>query len=285
MRHPHDLVALQVGHLMDFYRGNARDLRDRIARALPHWSPDVPGYHVVLGMHAFGLEEAGDYARAEETGRRALDLEPLDAWAHHAVAHVMEMQGRAQDGIGWMSRASRTGPATTTSSGSTTGGTARSATSTSARPTSALALYDGPIRARPEPRRARPGRRLGAALAGAPLRARRRRPLAGAGRGLGRARGRALVSVQRPARGHGLSGCRAGRAARPAAGGAGAQRPRRAETAPWIRDVALPLIAGLRRLLARDSTGTCVRGAAPRALHRATTSAAATLSATSSTGR
>jgi tetratricopeptide (TPR) repeat protein len=102
MRHPRDLVALQVGHLMDFYRGSARDLRDRIARALPHWADDVPGYHTVLGMYAFGLEEAGDYGRAEQAGRRALDLEPLDAWAHHAVAHVMEMQGRAEDGIGWM---------------------------------------------------------------------------------------------------------------------------------------------------------------------------------------
>jgi tetratricopeptide (TPR) repeat protein len=102
MRYPRDLAALQAGHLIDFFRGSARDLRDRIARALPHWSPDVPGYHALLGMYAFGLEEAGDYAKAEETGRRAVDLEPLDCWAHHAVAHVMEMQGRAEDGIGWM---------------------------------------------------------------------------------------------------------------------------------------------------------------------------------------
>ena len=80
---------------MDFYRANARDMRDRIARALPRWSPSTPGYSVVLGMYAFGLEEAGDYVRAEATGRAALDAEPLDCWAHHAVAHVMEMQGRA----------------------------------------------------------------------------------------------------------------------------------------------------------------------------------------------
>jgi len=53
-------------------------------------------------MYAFGLEESGDYARAEAMGRAAIDAEPLDCWAHHAVAHVMEMQGRAQDGIGWM---------------------------------------------------------------------------------------------------------------------------------------------------------------------------------------
>ncbi|ODU09752.1 MAG: hypothetical protein ABS84_06525 [Rubrivivax sp. SCN 71-131] len=102
MRWPLDILALQVGHLIDFYRGNARNLRDRIARALPRWSPEVPGYALVLGMHAFGLEEMGDYARAEACGREAIDREPLDCWAQHAVAHVMEMQGRPEDGIGWM---------------------------------------------------------------------------------------------------------------------------------------------------------------------------------------
>jgi tetratricopeptide (TPR) repeat protein len=100
--HPRDLLALQAGHLMDFFRASARSLRDRIARALPQWSASTPGYGVVLGMYAFGLEEAGDYAKAEEFGRQAIDAEPFDCWAHHAVAHVMEMQGRAQDGIGWM---------------------------------------------------------------------------------------------------------------------------------------------------------------------------------------
>ncbi|MFO1067448.1 MAG: tetratricopeptide repeat protein [Geminicoccaceae bacterium] len=102
MRWPRDLLALQVGHLLDFYRGSARDLRDRVARGLPAWDGDVPGRGIVVGMHAFGLEECGDYARAEDAGRAAIDADPRDCWAHHAVAHVMEMQGRAQDGIGWM---------------------------------------------------------------------------------------------------------------------------------------------------------------------------------------
>ena len=102
MQWPRDLVALQAGHLIDFFRASARNLRDRIARVLPKWSPDMAGFPVVLGMYAFGLEEMGDYAKAEETGRRAIELEPLDCWAHHAVAHVLEMQGRAADGIAWM---------------------------------------------------------------------------------------------------------------------------------------------------------------------------------------
>lgn len=101
-RHPRDLLALQCGHLVDFYRANARELRDRIARVLPRWSADTPGRSILLGMYAFGLEECGDYARADDVGRRALGEQPLDCWAHHAVTHVMEMQGRAADGIGWM---------------------------------------------------------------------------------------------------------------------------------------------------------------------------------------
>ncbi len=102
MRHPRDLLALQVGHLMDFFRGNARNLRDRIARALPAWTPGEPGHNILLGLYAFGLEETGDYAKAEDAGRAALESEPYDGWAHHAVAHVFEMQGRTEQGLAWM---------------------------------------------------------------------------------------------------------------------------------------------------------------------------------------
>lgn len=101
-RHPRDLLALQTGHLADFFRADSRNLRDRINRALPAWSADMPGYSTVLGMSSFGLEETGDYVRAEDAGRLALDIDPLDCWAHHAVSHVMEMQGRAADGVAWM---------------------------------------------------------------------------------------------------------------------------------------------------------------------------------------
>ena len=96
------MLALQTGHQIDFFTGNARMLRDRIARALPAWDTAMPGYHAMLGMQAFGLEEAGDYTRAEAFGKRAVEIEPRDGWAQHAVAHVMEMQSRQKDGIAWM---------------------------------------------------------------------------------------------------------------------------------------------------------------------------------------
>jgi tetratricopeptide (TPR) repeat protein len=99
---PRDALALQVGHQIDFFTGNARMLRDRIGRALPAWQKNMAGYHAILGMQAFGLEEMGDYARAESLGRQAVEIEPRDGWAQHAVAHVMEMQSRQREGIAWM---------------------------------------------------------------------------------------------------------------------------------------------------------------------------------------
>ena len=100
--YPRDSLALQCGHQVDFFTGDSRMLRDRIARALPAWGRGVTGYHAVLGMHAFGLEETGDYARAEAAGRKSVELEPRDGWGQHAVAHVMEMQDRRREGIAWM---------------------------------------------------------------------------------------------------------------------------------------------------------------------------------------
>ncbi|TAJ70916.1 MAG: tetratricopeptide repeat protein [Phenylobacterium sp.] len=106
--HPRDVLALQAGQLMDFLLGDSRMLRDRIGRALPAWSADMPNYHAILGMHAFGLEETALYDRAEAAGRLAIHLEPRNNWAQHAVAHVLEMQDRRADGVTWMRQDSGT---------------------------------------------------------------------------------------------------------------------------------------------------------------------------------
>ncbi len=102
MRYPFDLVAHQGAALIDGFLGRFPWVRDRSARALPFWSKSQPGYGTLLAFHGFGLEEAGDYARAEDELRAAAELEPLSFWPHHTVAHVMEMTGRPEDGLDWM---------------------------------------------------------------------------------------------------------------------------------------------------------------------------------------
>jgi tetratricopeptide (TPR) repeat protein len=99
---PRDLLALQIAHQCDFLLGRSRMLRDRVARVLPAWDESVPGFGYVLGMHAFGLEQTNLYRHAEAAGRRALELNRRDPWAVHAVAHVMEMEGRLDEGIAWL---------------------------------------------------------------------------------------------------------------------------------------------------------------------------------------
>ncbi|MEI6440952.1 MAG: tetratricopeptide repeat protein [Alphaproteobacteria bacterium] len=97
---PTDALALLVGHQLDFFLGEARSLRDRVARALPHYEGERRGY--VLGMSAFGLEECGDYRQAEADGMAALDSDPQDVWAIHALTHVNEMLGRTEAGLGFL---------------------------------------------------------------------------------------------------------------------------------------------------------------------------------------
>jgi hypothetical protein len=100
--HPRDALALQWAHLWDFYRGDAQQLRARPARALPEWDPQDPLQPCVMGLYAFGLEECHEYGAAEDAGRQALQADPRVPWAVHAVAHVMEMQGRFDEGAAWL---------------------------------------------------------------------------------------------------------------------------------------------------------------------------------------
>jgi hypothetical protein len=99
---PTDLLALMIGHQLDFFTGDARNLRDRVGRSLSAFDPHHPHRAFARGMQAFGLEESGHYGAAEEAGMEAVERHPDDVWGVHAVAHVYEMQGRVADGIEFM---------------------------------------------------------------------------------------------------------------------------------------------------------------------------------------
>jgi tetratricopeptide (TPR) repeat protein len=99
---PKDLAGHQCALRLDGYQGRFAREASRAARALPFWSKDEPGYGIMLSFYGFGLEEFGDFARAEDVSREAAELEPHGYWPHHAVSHVLEMTGRPADGLGWM---------------------------------------------------------------------------------------------------------------------------------------------------------------------------------------
>jgi tetratricopeptide (TPR) repeat protein len=102
MAYPCDLMAHQVAMRLDGFLGRFHQVAGRTAGALPFWSKEQPGYGILLSFYGFGLEESGDYQRAEDISREAAALEPHGYWPHHAVSHVLEMTGRPSEGLNWM---------------------------------------------------------------------------------------------------------------------------------------------------------------------------------------
>lgn len=96
---PRDLVSVQRGQYHYFYMGNKEGLLHIAQKVLPASLEN----HYLHGMVAFGLEQCHQLKEAEAVGRRALQMNRQDPWAQHAVAHVMENQGRVDEGIAWMS--------------------------------------------------------------------------------------------------------------------------------------------------------------------------------------
>ena len=101
---PRDLLAVKLGQLHAFNRGDATTLLrfgERAAAANPE-------NRFVLAMHAFGLEECNRLDDAEVLARKAIAIDRRDPWAHHAVAHCLEARGRLTDGVAFLQSMSDT---------------------------------------------------------------------------------------------------------------------------------------------------------------------------------
>ncbi|MEZ5915502.1 MAG: tetratricopeptide repeat protein [Parvularculaceae bacterium] len=103
LRWPADLCAIKWGQ----YRLQSRRSETilRFAERARIVFEDRPYAH---GMIAFALEQNHRIEEAEEEGVRATEIALDDAWAHHAVAHVMETQRRAKDGVRWLDHCAHT---------------------------------------------------------------------------------------------------------------------------------------------------------------------------------
>ncbi len=100
-QHPEDALAMKLVQAIRFVLGQPDQMRRSLEKITPAYD-DHPALGYVKGCYAFTLEETGDYAAAEKSGREGLLLAPNDAWGLHAVAHVYDMTARADDGLYWM---------------------------------------------------------------------------------------------------------------------------------------------------------------------------------------
>jgi tetratricopeptide (TPR) repeat protein len=82
---PRDAMVFQRLYYVYFWLGRFPDLLALTESLRGHY----PGSSFVLGMHAFGLEEAGRLPEAVRTAEEALRLQPNDAWSVHALAHSL----------------------------------------------------------------------------------------------------------------------------------------------------------------------------------------------------
>jgi tetratricopeptide (TPR) repeat protein len=100
--HPLDVLAFRLHHFLAFWYGRPEVMAAAADAAFQRWSPELAGWPALLACRCFAHEEMGNYAIAEAAGRQAIALAPGDLWAAHGVAHVLEMQGRRDEGIAWL---------------------------------------------------------------------------------------------------------------------------------------------------------------------------------------
>ncbi|KAF3689072.1 Tetratricopeptide repeat protein 38 [Channa argus] len=100
--YPTDMLALKFSHDAYFYMGAQTQMRDSVARVLPHWKPHTPLSSYLKGLYSFGLLETRFYDQAEKVAMEGLAMTPDDAWSVHSVAHVYEMKAEVDKGLKFM---------------------------------------------------------------------------------------------------------------------------------------------------------------------------------------
>lgn len=99
---PDNLFLHVLAQEQIFWLGESRWMLDVVERAASHWKETHADYGPLLSLRAFANEEAGCFVEAEYYGRAAVEIDASDVWGAHAVAHVLFMEGRTQEGIDWL---------------------------------------------------------------------------------------------------------------------------------------------------------------------------------------
>ena len=93
---PRDIVVLQRLYFVWFWQGRFPDMLELTSRVLPAYGDDS----FVLGLHAFGLEQADRCREAVRAAETAMARNPRDAWAIHALAHALYEMAAFEEGVG-----------------------------------------------------------------------------------------------------------------------------------------------------------------------------------------
>jgi len=92
---PRDVLLMQRLYYVYFWQGRSAEMLEVTRAVLPALADD--GY--ALGYHAFALEENRRFDEALPLAERAVAVNPRDAWAVHAIAHVHYERGDNRRGI------------------------------------------------------------------------------------------------------------------------------------------------------------------------------------------
>jgi tetratricopeptide (TPR) repeat protein len=95
---PHDIVTAKWAQYLAFNMGDAPAMLDVATAIMPAHRDTAEAW----SMLAFAREQMNDLPLAEDAVNRALVLKPTDPWAHHAMAHVLEGQGRIDEGVAFL---------------------------------------------------------------------------------------------------------------------------------------------------------------------------------------
>jgi tetratricopeptide (TPR) repeat protein len=93
--HPRDMMLIQRLYYIHFWQGRSAEMLELIESVR---GGALDGDSYMLGLHAFSLEENGRYAEALPLAERAVGMNPKDAWAVHAIAHVLYETGENDRG-------------------------------------------------------------------------------------------------------------------------------------------------------------------------------------------
>jgi hypothetical protein len=91
--HPQDFAAYRYAHDVCLHIGDDTLRMPSAERPVAAWPAGTRAHGLAAGLLSFALEEVGRFGEAEHQGATAIEHDPDDLWARHALAHVYESTG------------------------------------------------------------------------------------------------------------------------------------------------------------------------------------------------